>query len=397
MHFGRLAQYYPACRTCPHFPSAAGLSPRRTRRLAELRSRAAPRPLFGAEGAGGTWLNHIQPATVHKLGQAFGLWLRENQPGQATGRPLAVMAGDGRALAAELLAALGEGLRWADCQVIEAGAATAACVTLAVERLGAAGGVLVANPTFKADEVRLYFFDSQGLPLAARAGLDGLEALFLAKASRPARRSGTLTRAEIEEDYLRKLAPWYHGLRPLRIVLAVASPAPGQLLARLLAPTACCLLHCRVGAEQFGVQVRRQRAHLGVRIDGNGERCEVFNETGGRVPVEEWLLLLARCRLLQRGPGPVVLARHSPPQLAAALERLGMEVSLVPDSRRELTQAARSTGAVLAADTAGRCWLDLAGQEVADALQVVTLLLHLLSQSDRPLSQVVHEAAAICH
>ncbi len=394
VHLGRLAQYYPPCRKCVHGRHAEGLSPRRARRLAELRNRRGERPLFDAEGAGGTWLNDLKPAAVRALGQAFGLWLRENQRGHSAGQPLAVMAGDGRAPAAELLAALGDGLRWAGCQVIEAGLATAACVGLAIGRSGAAGGVLVGNPAIGADEVRLSFFDDQALPLSAGGGLEALEALLVEPVSRPARRLGTLRRVQIEEDYLRKLGPWYHGLRPLRVVLDAASPGPAELLQRLIAPTACRFVRSRVGAGQFGEEVRRQQAHLGVRIDGNAERCEVFDETGGCVPDEQWLVLLARCRLAQRTGAPIVLGGNSPAGLKTALGRLGLEVQLVPDSRRELTRAARSAGALLAGDAAGRCWLDLAGPAMADALQVVTLLLSVLSQSDRPLSQVLREAAA---
>jgi len=354
--------------------------------------RGAERPLFHAEGAGGVWLNHIQPAGVRTLGRAFGQWVYDRRQAGSADRPLVVMAGDGRTPAAEALAALGEGLRWAGCQVIEGAAATAACVELAVQSAGARGGVWVGNPGTVAHEVHLTFFDEQGLLLCAGAGLEELDALAAGPLSRPVRRAGGLQRRRIEEDYLRKLAPWYHGLRPLRLVLDAASPAPAQLIERLAAPTACCILRRRAPDARLGEQIRREQAHLGVRIDGSAERCEVFDETGCCVPAEQWLVLLARFRLERREPGPVILSRNGQAPWKAAFEQLGLEVRLSADSRREMTCAARRSDALLASDATGRCWLDLVGPAMADGLQVVTLLLNLLSRSDQTLSEVLREA-----
>jgi len=385
VHLGRLSRYYPACRRCVHSENAQGLSPRRSRLLCQWRQQGEVRSVFDAEGAGGRWLNDLTPQTLRRLGQAAGLWVREQQAGVGDfqeGLWVAVATG-GQLVDADLLGAIGEGLRWAGCGVLELGAATPAVLALAVEKLDAAAGVWLSNQRAAAAQVHVWFFDRHGLPLSAGAGLETIEKLFCGSLSRPTRRYGGLRRRQIEEPYLARLAPWYHGLRPLSL------PAAGALLRRLLAQTGCRLIEPEVPKHRFAEQVRRARAHLGVRVDGSGESCELFDETGRLVPDEHWLVLLARWRRAQGLHAPVVLGRNVSAELVAAFRRLGLEVQPARETRHAIAQAARADGALMAADGQGRCWLDLAGAHTADALQAVTLLLHLLSQSDRPLSQVI--------
>ncbi len=127
VHLGRLAAFYPACRQCPRRDETGTLSPRRVAQLAETSRRGQPRSLFHEEGAGGVFLNDLSPAAAKEIAAAFGVVMLENaRPGGlGTSVPsepgTLLLAGDGRPLTAELVAAVAEGLRSTGCNVVDIG------------------------------------------------------------------------------------------------------------------------------------------------------------------------------------------------------------------------------------------------------------------------------------
>src|SRR5690606_22913308 len=74
--------------------------------------------LWTSEGLQGICQNQLTPAVVRRTAEAFAAELLVRA---GTERPRVVLAGDGRPLTAELLAAAGEGLRWSGCDVFEIG------------------------------------------------------------------------------------------------------------------------------------------------------------------------------------------------------------------------------------------------------------------------------------
>ena len=64
VHLGRLARFYSRCRSCPHREDSASLSARRIKRLAATWQRAATKPIFRDEGAGGDSPNQFTPAVA---------------------------------------------------------------------------------------------------------------------------------------------------------------------------------------------------------------------------------------------------------------------------------------------------------------------------------------------
>ena len=108
VHLGRLAGFYPACRRCSHRDDTGTLSARRVKQLVDTRRRGQRPPLFFEEGAAGVLGSDLDATVARRLGAALGIYLRHQPSGAEP--PMAVIAGDGRPSAAELLAAAGEGL-----------------------------------------------------------------------------------------------------------------------------------------------------------------------------------------------------------------------------------------------------------------------------------------------
>jgi len=275
-----------------------------------------------------------------------------------------VLAGDGRPIAAELVAAVAEGLRWSGCDVVDIGPATAACMAFTMHHLQADGGVLVANPGLAPHEVGLQFWTAGPRPLSAGGGLESVAQLAETDPGRPTRRCGRMRRFQADEPYLAALSDHYHALRPLRVVVDSASKPLLHYLQRLCATVACEIIPLRAARRDLPDQIRAEEAHFAVQIDGDGETCRVFDEQGREAPPERLLLLLA--------------AEESTP------------VQVVTGPRRaDVSRIMREHGAMLGFGPGARYWHSMAGVPLPDALMTVTWLLELLSRGDEPFSGVL--------
>jgi phosphomannomutase len=314
VHLARMAAYYPGCRKCPHGADTDGLPRRLVRRLQETREmdEARSKPLFFEEGAAGAYLNDIGPAEAEKMAAALGIVLREagsRDEGEqdiadqdAAEPPVVIVAGDGRPLTPELVAAVAEGLRWSGCHVADIGPASAACAAFAVGHFQADGGLLVGNPSREPQTVGLKFWSGGGRPMSLgddrppldEVPLDEVRRVYEAGPKRPCRRYGSLRRLQVEDAYLATLADHYHALRPLRLLLDCACLPLIEYLQRLTKPLACEILAYRGREENIGRAVRENEAHLAAVVDGNGEMCRVLDERGQPVDADRLAELIGR-------------------------------------------------------------------------------------------------------
>lgn len=425
-----MAAFYPGCRQCPHRDDTGTLSSRQVEQLAETRPRGEPRPLFHDEGAGGAQLNDLLPTTAHQIAAAFGVMAQQEGRGERgegrehgedpsihhssfiihhSANPAVVLAGDGRPITAELVAAVGEGLRWSGCDLVDIGPATAACLAFAVHHYQAAGGVLVGNPGQEPQCVGVQFWAAGPCPLSVGGSLEPLVQLYQTGVSRPTRSFGALRRFQADVPYLAALSQHYHALRPLRVVVDSASQPLVEYLKRLAASVACQIIPCRLSGRDVPDQVRAAGAHFAVGVDGDGETCLVFDELGSLVPTERLLLLLgqyvdaassrirqaARCRFdksggaFQAGPSDRIVLESATPR--SVVERLEQERPVVTSSprRADMAAAMRGHGARFGGGPSGRFWHVVAGVPLPDALMTITRLLMLLSRSDEPLTAVL--------
>jgi phosphomannomutase len=444
VHLGRLAAFYPTCRECPHRHDTGTLSPRQIEQLQEVRAAGAPQSLFHDEGAGGVYLNQLTPANARDIAAAFAAMLREGREERGEGRendecgmmndefnplakaahhssfiihhssiPSVLLSGDGRPITAETIAAVGEGLRFGGCNVIDIGPATAACLAFAVHHLQAAGGILVGNPGQQPHIVGLQFWVAGPRPLSAGGSIEPLAELFRSGVDRPARRCGELRRMQADAAYLAVISQLYHALRPLRVVIDSASRPVVEYLRKLAANVACEVIPCRATRCDLPEQIRADGAHFAACIDGDGETCRVLDERGRDVPTDRLLLLLVRQALqssLDIKPRPVVAPRSGAttgrgfmPEATPAIvleqstssvivhriEELGVRVVTNGARRAEMAAAMNEHAAMLGGGPSGRFWHCVDGVPLPDALMTITRLLVLLSRSDEPLSAVL--------
>jgi phosphomannomutase len=405
VHLGRLARYYPGCRQCTHRDDTGTLSARQVARLIETRPRGLSRPLFHDEGAGGIGGGELTPAIARDLAAAFGCSLPSLGEPRALARgwpdvetavipgltPEArqevVLAGDGRPLTAECVAAAGEGLRWSGCHVIDIGPASTACLMFAVDHLGAAGGLLVGNPGIEPQCMGLKFFAPGACPMSSGGSLETLERAYEARGDRPTRTFGPLRRFQAQQPYLAGIAPYYHALRPLRFVLDSACAPLTEYLTKLTSLVACEIRPRRTTRDGLPGQVCDDAAHFAACVDGDGETCRFLDERGRSVPAERMATLVARH--LQADDIPRRTELPLRPELDAA------ETASYGRSRAAMYASKRENQAVFGAGSSGRFWYSAGGLPLPDALMSISLLLVILSRSDRRFSEVLDREAAV--
>lgn len=400
VHLGRLASFYVKCQECPWREDTGTLSPRHVRRLAEVWDREGEPPLFTGEGASGRYRNHFTPAVAGKLAAALGMYLRgliksgriSEETGRArAARPSVVVGCDARALSAEIFSAAIDGLRWADCDVVDAGYATAASLAFAIDHVGADGGLLVGNPQGLPHTAGLKFWGPGARPFSAGGSLDRVRELHDGRIDRPARRSSGVRSVRVDTQYLESLRHYFHALRPLKFVVDTTCEMLVRQLHSLCENVSVAILPVRSGSEkdsmkheapadgaarfagsmesrlaQLGSMTRARQAHFGVSIEDDGEVLHVVDESGARVADDAWLAIAA-CEA-----GSEAAASGEPRST----------------SREETYRSLVDKGAKTGGDTAGRFWFADA-VPFPDALRGLALLLTALSRRDVPLSEVV--------
>lgn len=330
IHLGRMAALDERCRYCTHRHDV-GMLPAQVVAQLQARWQQISPELFDDHGASGLVGESFDATTARRLASAFAVLLVNRIPANSLS---VVVAGDGRPATADLVAAACDGLRWGGCEVIELPASTAASLLFTQRHYAASAALLVGNASARPRGVSLRFYGPHARPLSATPepggfSLPELRRHFGQNINRPARHYGAWRRGSAEQEYLATLRGYFHALRPLKFVLDAASAPLVRYLSQLLARVGCQTI-----SPTDAVQLPAETCHFACWVDGDGETCRVYDEAGNLIE-------------------PAVLQ--------------SLFTDLVPGSA--------DPGSGPAAES--------------DALLKLALLLTVLSQSDRPLSEVV--------
>lgn len=399
VHWARLASYYHACRDCVHRDQTGPLAGSVKRHLLAARRRAATWTPFGAESIRGVVQNQLTPRVARDVALALGTYL-----GGSTARPV-LAAWDGRAHSAPLVNGVCEGLAWAGCAVAELGTLTAPRFAHAIQLQQAAGGIYIGNAAGQVQTCDLTCWGPGGRPMSSPGELDLVREMHQNTLGRVSRAAGVCRRGHAGDDYLRRLEPHFHALRPLRLVLETTSRALVADLHRLGRPVACQVLrfgHLALSGtdgdaasppqdacsstRDLGAAVLAARAHFGIWIDGDGEVCRLIDECGHEVLAANLLRALARDLLPPRAV--VVLERETPSRVSDALRADGHALVASSAHRAAMHDSMITQNAQWGGGPSGRFWFGPA-PALADGLHLLAYVLTLLSRTDRPLSAVV--------
>ncbi len=135
--------------------------------------------------------------------------------------------------------------------------------------------------------------------------------------------------------------------------------------------------------------VRSSKADLGIAFDGDADRIGVVDETGRIIWGDELMVLFSR-EILARRPGSTIIAEVKCSQtLFDDIENNGGNAIMWKAGHSIIKSKMKETGAALAGEMSGHIFFEDRFYGFDDACYAGARLLEILSNTDRPLSQLL--------
>jgi phosphoglucosamine mutase len=370
---------------------------------------AAEQRIFGTDGirgrAGEGWLT--VPA-VTALGAAVGDVLGTDRRNGAQRRASrrALLGHDGRRSGPELEAALGRGLSTHGFAVASAGLITTPGLALLTRLQGFQIGAMVSASHNPAEDNGIKVFSSEGDKLSDEIEI-AIEARLRAQPALEIEGSPPPLDPALEHTYLTYLIDHAAaGLRLDGMVIAldcanggasrVAPRVFGRLGAHVIALAAepdGDNINRQCGATHPALlqnEVRSQGAHLGIALDGDGDRCVLVDERGEVVHGDGIMMLLAQhAKLHAELPDPRIVATvMSNRGLHRALRDQGVGVVTVDVGDRRVVEGLRREGLKLGGEQSGHIVFGPDHFFIGDGIYTALRVLRVLRESQKTLSEL---------
>lgn len=291
------------------------------------------RKYFGTDGIRGrVGEGHINPEFVLKLGWAAGRVLGNGEGGKV------LIGKDTRISGYMFEAALEAGLAAAGVDIRMLGPMPTPAIAYLTRTLHASAGIVISASHNPHEDNGIKFFSSTGNKLP-----DAVEELIEEELGKPMTTvsSSRLGKAKRLEDargryieFCKSTIPSRLDFRGLKVVVDCAHGATYHIAPDVLEEIGAEVI--AIGAEPNGLNinegfgatkpralassVRVNGAHLGIALDGDGDRVIMVDETGEVVDGDEILYIIARSRLANGGLQGSVVGTH--------MSNLGLEVAL---------------------------------------------------------------------
>jgi phosphomannomutase len=358
---------------------------------------AAMKPLkIGVSGVRGIVGDTLTPELVVAFAQAFGTYLDSGA---------ILVCRDTRPSGPMVSAAVMAGLLAAGCEVVDLGICPTPTMQLAVQWLGASGGVSISAGHNPAPWNALKFVRGDGLYLntgQAEELLDIYHQGEFVKVGWDRIRTSVATLDPIEH-HLERLAGAFDvdAIRSRRLKVAVdcCNGACACLSPRWLEALGCEVLainddpaapfphdpepRADVMAQVRAV-VKAGRADVGFVHDADGERLAIVDEQGRPLSEELTLALATAIRLAAR-VGPVVTNISTTGAIDRIAARFGATVIRTPVGQPYISEAMLESGAVIGGEGNGSVAVPEV-QPTHDSAAAIGLLLERLANSPEPVS-----------
>lgn len=366
---------------------------------------------FGTDGIRGEAnVGAMSPSMVLKVGQAFGLLLREKVE-----RPKVIIGKDTRVSGYMIEGILSAGLCSVGVDVLFLGPLPTPGVAYLTRGMRATAGIMISASHNPFHDNGIKFFDRYGfkLPDAEEEILEQLiDDPHLESRLAP---SSDVGRARRIEDaigqyavFLKERFPRNLQLDGMRIVVDCANGAAYKVAPKVLRELGAevfCLnddpsgfnINLEAGAlhpEKLQEEVLRYRADMGIALDGDADRLVVVDEKGNILDGDQ---IIAMCALDMKAKGElrhdtVVVTVMSNKGLDIALTAQGIQVVRAAVGDRYVVEEMRKRDAVCGGEQSGHL-LFLDSSTSGDGIIAALKVLEIIVRSGRPLSelsQVMH-------
>jgi phosphomannomutase len=352
--------------------------------------------IFKAYDIRGTVPDQLDASITRSLGVAFARFARADR----------ILVGrDMRPSGVELTAAFAEGVTASGVNVVDLGLTSTDELYFASGWLDAPGAMFTASHNPAAyNGIKLCL--AGAAPVGEESGLAEIEAMVTAGIEPAAERPGSVSTADVLEDYATKVRSFIDpgALRPLSVIADTANGMGGLVVPRVFAPLP---LHVDVlygeldgsfpnhpadpiqpaNLKDLQARIVETGADVGLAFDGDADRCFLVDDLGQPVSGSTTTAIVAAA-MLTKHPGATILynliCSKAVPEIIA--ERGGTAVKTrVGHSFIKAVMA--STGAVFGGEHSGHYYFQ--DNYRADSGCIAALVvLETLSKADQPLSEL---------
>ncbi len=282
--------------------------------------------VFKAYDVRGLYGEEINEDLAWKIGHACGQFLRSLLSGYERGQASSnrvVVGRDMRPHSEPLVEAMIEGITSSGAGCIDIGLCDTPMVYFAVNHLGACGGIQV---TASHNPIEYNGFKISGLkarPVGENTGLKEIKHIVSTLRRMPKSASVSETQTvDLWEEYRRHVLTFLRTPRRLKVVVDASNGMGGKMFPQVFRNTdieiipinfeiGCGFAHppnplVEANLDQLKAEVKKNKADLGICMDGDADRCMFVDEKGKTVRCDIMTALLSR-HFLKEDPGSMVV------------------------------------------------------------------------------------------
>lgn len=343
-----------------------------------------------------------------EFGMAYGSFLRQTCTDHPT--PRVCIGRDGRDSGQMLAAAIGAGLMATGCDTIDLGIVTTPGTALMCRYLPCDGGVVITashNPieyngikflrhdgiAYPADQIRWIhqlYYDKQ---------FDTCSALKVGVYT-----TNTKTHAVHVDTVLQIVDKTLIRSRRFKVVLDSINASGCVVTAQLLAELGCELIHLNnrptgdfthapeptaENLKDLGPEIVKHRAVIGFAQDPDGDRLAIIDEQGNYIG-EEYTLALAAKYMFSKKTGSAVANLSTSRMIDDLAAQYGSGVIRTPVGEAHVANAMLENNCIIGGEGNGGV-IDLRVVPVRDSLVGIALILQLLAETGKSVSELVAE------
>ena len=365
--------------------------------------------IISISGLRGIVGENLTASVAEEYGCAFGTFLKNKHADKK--EKLSVCIGrDSRPSGEMLKSAVTEGLCKVGVDVIDLGLVTTPGVGIMVSELGCSGGVVVTashNPS-QYNGIKLLLDNSMSPPPDAAEQIkqcffDKHFALFDSQDS-----GRVASNEQTDTIHITKVLAIVDkeaiGARKFNVVLDSVNGAGGRVTKKLLSELGCVV--SAINDEPTGVfahppepaienltslceAVKNQRAGIGFAQDPDADRLAIVDENGTYVG-EEYTLALAAKYIFSRKTGKAATNLSTSRMLDDVAKEAGGEVIRTPVGEANVAKAMLEHNCIIGGEGNGGV-IDLRVSPIRDSLVGITLVLQLMAETGKTISELVSE------
>jgi len=349
-----------------------------------------------------------------EYGCAFGAFLKNSRPvSQVTAQKdrLSVCIGrDSRPSGPMLVSAVAEGLCSAGIDVVDLGIVTTPGVGIALRDMGCAGGVVVTASHNPAPYNGIKLLDSNGTAPPPESA-ESIKKYFLDRnfALVDASERGTITRSErTDSTHIARVLAIVDketiAEKAFKVVLDSVNGAGGRVTKKLLAEFGCEIV--AINDEPTGVfphepeptrenltglcdVVRAEEADVGFAQDPDADRLAIVDERAEYIG-EEYTLALAAMYVFRKKTGSAATNLSTSRMIDDVAERAGGRVIRTAVGEANVAAAMSEHNCIIGGEGNGGV-IDLRVGPIRDSLVGIALVLQLMAETGKTVSQLVAE------